>query len=90
MPFMHSEGKPTHSQLERVTTGIPGLNEVISGGFPKGTINLISGPPGGGKTILCCQYLYQGIQEGDPDSGERLGLGDVRGEDVGQGDETNA
>jgi circadian clock protein KaiC len=65
MPFMHSEGKSIHSQLERVTTGIPGLNEVISGGFPKGTITLISGQPGGGKTILCCQYLYQGVQEGD-------------------------
>jgi len=65
MPFMHSEGKPTHSQLKRVTTGIPGLDGVISGGFPQGTITLVSGPPGSGKTILCCQYLYQGIQEGD-------------------------
>jgi circadian clock protein KaiC len=65
MPFMHSENKPTQSRLERVSTGIPGLDEIISGGFPKGTITLVSGPPGGGKTILCCQYLYQGVQEGD-------------------------
>jgi len=65
MPFMHSENKPPRSQLARVTTGIPGLNEIISGGFPKGTITLVSGPPGSGKTILCCQYLYQGIREGD-------------------------
>ena len=51
--------------LERIKTGIPGLDSIISGGIPKNTITLISGPPGSGKTILCLQFLYQGIEEGD-------------------------
>ncbi len=51
--------------LERIKTGIPNLDEIISGGLPKNTITLVSGPPGSGKTILCCQFLHKGIEEGD-------------------------
>ncbi len=50
---------------ERIKTGIPGLDSLISGGIPKCTITLISGPPGSGKTILCLQFIYKGIEEGD-------------------------
>ena len=53
------------STIERVKTGISGLDDIINGGIPKNTVNLISGPPGSGKTILCYQFLYKGIQEGD-------------------------
>lgn len=65
MPLIQSEHKTKASNLERVTTGIPGLDEMILGGFPKGSITLVSGPPGSGKSILCSQYLYKGIEEGD-------------------------
>jgi circadian clock protein KaiC len=51
--------------MERIKTGIEGLDELISGGIPKSTITLVSGPPGSGKTILCCQFLYQGVQQGE-------------------------
>ncbi len=64
MSLVHTE-KATTSKVERVKTGVPGLDEVISGGIPKGTITLVSGPPGGGKTILCSQFLRQGVEEGD-------------------------
>ena len=56
---------PTLEKLERIKTGIPGLDEIILGGLPKNTITLVSGPPGSGKTILCCQFLHQGIEEGE-------------------------
>ena len=52
-------------KMERVRTGIDGLDEIIGGGVPKGTVTLISGPPGSGKTIFCYQFLYKGIEEGD-------------------------
>ena len=52
-------------KLERVSTGIPGLDEIICGGYPKGSITLVSGPPGGGKSIFCFQFLYEGIKNGD-------------------------
>jgi len=49
--------------MERVKTGIEGLDNIIQGGLPKNSITLISGPPGSGKSILCFQFLYQGIKE---------------------------
>ena len=51
--------------IDRVKTGIDGLDNIIKGGVPKNSITLISGQPGSGKTILCYQYLYKGIQEGE-------------------------
>ncbi len=46
-----------------VPTGVPGLDELISGGFPKGRVILIIGGPGAGKTILSSQFLYKGLRE---------------------------
>lgn len=46
-----------------VATGIQGLDEMISGGFPEGRIILVVGGPGAGKTILASQFLYKGIYE---------------------------
>jgi len=43
--------------MERVKTGINGLDNIIQGGLPKESITLISGPPGGGKSIFCFQFL---------------------------------
>jgi circadian clock protein KaiC len=46
-----------------VPTGVQGLDELISGGFPKGRVILVVGGPGAGKTILASQFLYKGISE---------------------------
>jgi len=45
---------------ERVPTGITGMDELIEGGFPKGSLILLAGSPGSGKTIASAQYLYHG------------------------------
>jgi len=53
--------------VKRVKTGIPGLDELIEGGFPEGASILVSGGPGTGKSIFCMQYLYAGAKDyGDP------------------------
>ena len=44
-----------------VKTGIPGLDNLLGGGLPKGKATLVSGGPGTGKTILASQYIYEGI-----------------------------
>jgi len=49
----------------RISTGINGLDELLNGGFPKGNITLISGTPGTGKTIICFQYIEEGIKNGE-------------------------
>ena len=65
MSLIQSEDEVSTTTIDRVKTGVPGLDELISGGIPKGTITLVSGPPGSCKTIICCQFLYQGVQDGD-------------------------
>ena len=50
---------------ERVPTGIKGLDEAMSGGFVRDSINLIAGGPGSGKSIFCMQYLVRGIENGE-------------------------
>ncbi|SFN38783.1 ATPase domain-containing protein [Variovorax sp. OV329] len=41
-------------------TGVPGLDEVLTGGLPGGHLYLIEGTPGAGKTTLGLQFLLQG------------------------------
>jgi len=52
--------------VERVVTGIAGLDEILNGGIPKRNVVLLSGGPGTGKSILGQQYLYNGLLRGEP------------------------
>lgn len=51
--------------MERVPTGIKGLDELLGGGFPEGRCILIVGSPGSGKTTFALQYLYHGAMLGE-------------------------
>jgi KaiC/GvpD/RAD55 family RecA-like ATPase len=46
--------------VERLKTGVPGLDEIMEGGIPAGSRVLISGTAGSGKTILASQFGYVG------------------------------
>lgn len=52
-------------KIQRLKTGVEGLDRLIEGGLPKNSITLISGPPGGGKSIFCFQFLYEGVKNGE-------------------------
>ena len=45
-------------KIHRIKTHIPGFDELIEGGFPRGSINLLSGDAGTGKTIFSLEFLY--------------------------------
>jgi circadian clock protein KaiC len=47
--------------MDRVRTGIEGLDELLYGGFLRGDAVLVAGAPGSGKTSLGMQFLYNGI-----------------------------
>jgi KaiC/GvpD/RAD55 family RecA-like ATPase len=47
--------------IARTPTGIPGFDEILGGGFPQGRVLLVLGEPGAGKTILCSQFLINGV-----------------------------
>ncbi len=49
--------------IERIKTGIDGLDNLIDGGFPKGTFAVVTGGPGTGKTIFALQFLANGTQK---------------------------
>lgn len=52
--------------VERIKSGIIGLDGKMEGGFVKGSVNLITGKTGTGKTSFCSSFLYQGALEGEP------------------------
>jgi circadian clock protein KaiC len=47
--------------LERVPTGVPGLDTVLRGGLPRGGIFIVQGSPGAGKTILGNQICFNHV-----------------------------
>jgi circadian clock protein KaiC len=50
--------------LERIPTGVPGLDTIVRGGFFRGGLFIIQGAPGAGKTILAHQIGFGHIRAG--------------------------
>src|SRR5207245_11082916 len=47
----------------RASTGISGLDDMLEGGFPVGSLSTRAGRPRTGQTILAPHFLYQGARE---------------------------
>lgn len=52
-------------QVERVSSGTPGFDKLLSGGLPANRLYVISGPPGSGKTTLSSQFIVRGVRNGE-------------------------
>jgi len=44
--------------IRKLPTGVPGLDEILGGGLPEYSFNIIAGAPGGGKTTLAHQLMF--------------------------------
>ena len=55
----------SESKTARAPTGIPGLDEMLDGGFPAGHVILVTGLPGTGKTCFGLQFLLGGVAKGE-------------------------
>ncbi len=44
--------------IRKLPTGVPGLDEILGGGLPEYSFNIIAGAPGGGKTTLAHQIMF--------------------------------
>ncbi len=53
------------STIAAAATGIPGLDYILLGGFPRNRVYLVQGDPGVGKTTLGLQFLLEGIRQGE-------------------------
>ncbi len=50
--------------VHMIETGVPGLDEILAGGISRGSLVLITGPTGAGKTILATQVLFHHASRG--------------------------
>jgi circadian clock protein KaiC len=57
-------GSRIASAHKRITTGIPKLDEMTRGGLPAGSVTLLEGPVGTGKTTLSLQILAANARNG--------------------------
>ncbi len=55
----------TAQALERISSGVVGLDDILSGGLPRGQMYLLEGNPGTGKTTLAMQFIREGIRRGE-------------------------
>jgi circadian clock protein KaiC len=44
--------------IQKLPTGVPGLDEIVGGGLPEFSFNIIAGAPGSGKTTLAHQFMF--------------------------------
>ena len=67
--FVPAPGVPdasaSHGTAERASMGVPGLDEMMDGGLPRGYSLLLAGPSGSGKSILAAAFLNAGVRNGE-------------------------
>ena len=57
-------GEPNENDRSTaISTGIPGLDDVLCGGLDPERLYLIEGEPGTGKTTIALQYLLEGVRQ---------------------------
>ena len=68
----------------RVSTGSEGLDRMLKGGLPSGSVTLLAGVPGAGKTALALSFLAEGGRKGE--KGIYLGFDEAPSRLVGKAD----
>jgi circadian clock protein KaiC len=66
---VYPELEPTSHEREfssgTLSSGVPGIDELLSGGLDRGTVSIISGPTGVGKTTLGTQFMKEAAGRGE-------------------------
>ncbi len=59
------DGSDDHVDDRPLTTGVPGIDDILRGGFPRNCLYMVTGTPGSGKTTLAMQFLLEGVRAGE-------------------------
>ena len=51
-------GRPAKVSIQQLSTGVRGLDDILGGGVPEFSLNVLAGPPGCGKTTLAHQIAF--------------------------------
>jgi circadian clock protein KaiC len=65
MPETQDTAVDASAHDPRASTGIPGFDDILGGGFPTRRLYLFQGDPGAGKTTLALQFLLEGVKSGE-------------------------
>lgn len=57
--------EPVKVEPGLLSSGGAELDEMLGGGFPRGSVSIVAGAPGTGKTLLGLQYLADGLRRGE-------------------------
>lgn len=52
-------------EIERLSVGVEGFDQIIAGGIPRGFFVAVAGEPGTGKTIFSIHFAWRGVLDGD-------------------------
>jgi circadian clock protein KaiC len=64
-PFVSADSGTVPRELTRLAMGIPGLDDMMGGGLPRGYSLLVAGPSGSGKSIMASAFLVEGARAGE-------------------------
>ena len=59
------QGDRSERVEKRLSTGVPGLDELTGGGYPQGDVIMLTGPAGSGKTTFATQFVARGLADGE-------------------------
>jgi circadian clock protein KaiC len=64
-PRLVTEGRGRDFTAEPLPSGVPGLDELLQGGLERGTVTMVSGPSGVGKTTFGLQFMKEAAGRGE-------------------------
>jgi len=65
-PKAATAGQPSKVTIRKLPTGVRGLDEILGGGIPEFSFNVIAGSPGCGKTTLAHQITFANATAKNP------------------------
>lgn len=64
-PSLIAEEHNTPTEGTVITSGVPGLDEILGGGLDRGTTTMLVGPSGVGKSSMAVHYAMSAIRQGE-------------------------